>query len=141
LRNRLVKSRSRSRKEPISNDDVLRAVEKLKVLGNGFELIPLGTGRFLVQSVPGELSMDHSRVLQLADTGFVTQELIMDRLRWDERRASATLDHLVKQGIAWIDDQAPDTRHYWLPSLFLQLRSNPSPSTSVSDSVASLSAC
>uniref|UniRef100_A0A8R1EG15 Vacuolar-sorting protein SNF8 n=1 Tax=Caenorhabditis japonica TaxID=281687 RepID=A0A8R1EG15_CAEJA len=54
-----------------------------KVLGNGFELVPLGGGRFLVQSVPGELSMDHSRVLQLAeDAAYVTKELIMDKLRW-----------------------------------------------------------
>lgn len=64
------------------SDDILRAVEKLKVLGSGFELVPLGGGRFLVQSVPGELSMDHSRVLQLAeDAGYVTKELIVDRLR------------------------------------------------------------
>ena len=34
-------------------DDVLRAIKKLKVLGNGFTVIPLGSGRFLVQSVPG----------------------------------------------------------------------------------------
>lgn len=55
-------------------DDILRAVDKLKVLGNGFELIALGSGRFLVQSVPGELSMDDSRVLQLAeDAAYVTK--------------------------------------------------------------------
>lgn len=39
----------------------------MKVLGHGFELIALGGGRFLVQSVPGELSMDDARVLQLAE--------------------------------------------------------------------------
>lgn len=49
-------------------------MDKLKVLGNGFELIALGSGRFLVQSVPGELSMDDSRVLQLAeDAAYVTK--------------------------------------------------------------------
>uniref|UniRef100_A0A914RBU4 Vacuolar-sorting protein SNF8 n=1 Tax=Parascaris equorum TaxID=6256 RepID=A0A914RBU4_PAREQ len=88
-----------------SSDDIIRAVDKLKVLGNGFELIALGSGRFLVQSVPGELNMDDSRVLQLAeDAAYVTKELIMDRLRWDERRAEAVLEHLVKEGIAWVDD-------------------------------------
>jgi ESCRT-II complex subunit VPS22 len=120
----------------------MRAVEKLKVLGNGFELIALGNGRFLVQSVPGELSMDHSRVLQLADHGgFVTRESISDRLHWDETRVANALEHLTKQGIAWIDEQAPDdTVYYWFPSLFLQLRSSPTASE-LSDSVASLSAC
>jgi ESCRT-II complex subunit VPS22 len=41
--------------QEISIDDILRAIKKLKVLGNGFTVIPLGTGRFLVQSIPGEL--------------------------------------------------------------------------------------
>ena len=35
--------------QEISNDDVLRAIKKLKVLGNGFTLIPLRSGRYLVQ--------------------------------------------------------------------------------------------
>lgn len=47
-------------------DDLLRAIRKLKVLGNGFSVIPVG-GSFLVQSVPGELTMDHTTVLQQAD--------------------------------------------------------------------------
>ncbi|VDP47321.1 unnamed protein product [Heligmosomoides polygyrus] len=73
-------------------------------------LVPLGGGRFLVQSVPGELSMAHSRVLQLAeDAAYVTKELIIDRLRWDEQRAQAVLDHLVKEGMAWVYEQASDT--------------------------------
>ena len=38
----------------ISQDDVLRAIKKLKVLGNGFSVSSLGSsGRFLVSSVPG----------------------------------------------------------------------------------------
>ena len=34
-------------------------------MGSGFQIIPVGTKR-LVQSVPGELSMDHTAALQLA---------------------------------------------------------------------------
>lgn len=98
LRNRLMRSRSRTRQDPISqyvrsntpqmltacfSDDVIRAVKKLKVLGHGFELIALAGGRFLVQSVPGELSMDDARILQLAEEtgGYVGPELVADRLR------------------------------------------------------------
>ncbi|XGW15841.1 hypothetical protein V3C99_001353 [Haemonchus contortus] len=140
IRNRLMRSRSRTRKETITTDDILRAVDKLKVLGGGFELVPLGGGRFLVQSVPGELSMDHSRVLQLAeDAAYVTKELIIDRLRWDEPRAQAVLDHLVKEGLAWVDEQAADTVQYWVPSLFLQQHCHSSSSTSVSESIQSMS--
>ena len=43
-----------------------RAIKKLRVLGSGFAVIPVG-GRRLVQSVPGELSMDHTAVLQKAE--------------------------------------------------------------------------
>lgn len=42
------------------------AIKKLKVLGNGFSVIPMG-GRYLVQAVPGELTMDHTTVLQHAE--------------------------------------------------------------------------
>ena len=42
-----------------------RAIKKLHILGSGFQIIPVGKKR-LVQSVPGELSMDHAAVLQQA---------------------------------------------------------------------------
>ena len=47
---------------------MLMAIKKLKVLGNGFSVIPMG-GRYLVQAVPGELTMDHTTVLQHAEVG------------------------------------------------------------------------
>ena len=34
-------------------------------MGSGFQILPVGNKR-LVQSVPGELSMDHAAALQLA---------------------------------------------------------------------------
>ena len=54
LRRRLIRARGRSaRHQDISSDDLLRAIKKLKVLGSGFTVIPLESGRYLVQSVPG----------------------------------------------------------------------------------------
>ena len=46
-------------------DDVVRAIGKLRVLGSGFTLLKVGSTR-MVQSVPGELSMDHTNLLQCA---------------------------------------------------------------------------
>jgi ESCRT-II complex subunit VPS22 len=46
-------------------DDLARAIKKLHSLGSGFQIIPVGENR-IVQSVPGELNMDHTTVLQLA---------------------------------------------------------------------------
>jgi len=126
LRNRLVKSQPRNQKEAISHDDVIRAVKKLKSLGHGFELIAMGGGRFLIMCVPGELSMDDTRVLQLAEENncYITKELVMDRLCWDEHRVDLVLDRLVKDGRAWIDSQAHDTVYYYFPSLFLEQYTN-----------------
>ena len=47
-------------------DDLARAIKKLRILGAGFAVIPMKGGR-LVQSVPGELNMDHTAVLQKAE--------------------------------------------------------------------------
>ena len=51
---------------PVNRDDLARAIKKLRVLGGGFTVVPVG-GRRLVQSVPGELNMDHTAVLQKAE--------------------------------------------------------------------------
>ncbi|KAI6202308.1 Vacuolar-sorting protein SNF8 [Aphelenchoides besseyi] len=123
LRNRLLKSRSKTRKDPISSDDIIHAVKKLKVLGHGFELLPLGgVGRYLIQSIPGELSMDDTRIFQLAEEagGRVTVNACVESLRWDKERTERVLKRLVRMERAWIDEQASDAVHYWFPSLFLE---------------------
>ncbi|XP_013403020.1 vacuolar-sorting protein SNF8 [Lingula anatina] len=120
LRQKLLSTRGK-RKQEISIDDLMRAIKKLKVLGNGFTVIPVG-GRYLVQSVPGELSMDHTAVLQLAeDTGYVSMSMIRDRLKWGEERSHRAVDYMLKEGLAWVDDQAPQEKHFWFPALFSNL--------------------
>lgn len=116
LRDRLVASRGK-RSQDISLDDVFCAIKKLKVLGNGFTVIPVGK-TYLVQSVPGELSMDHTTVLQQAqEKGYVTKTDLLTKLKWEEERAVRTMNFMVKEGLAWIDDQAKE-RQYWFPSFF-----------------------
>ena len=121
------------------SDDIIRAVKKLKSLGHGFELITMGGGRFLIQCVPGELSMDDARVLQLAEenNSFITRELLMDRLCWDDVRIDLVIDRLMKDGRAWVDEQASDTVYYYFPSLFLASYSTISGDDSQSGSISS----
>uniref|UniRef100_A0A3B4Z096 Vacuolar-sorting protein SNF8 n=1 Tax=Stegastes partitus TaxID=144197 RepID=A0A3B4Z096_9TELE len=97
LHQRVLKGRGKYAQE-VSQDDLVRAIKKLKVMGNGFGMIPVG-GSYLVQSVPAELNMDHTVVLQLAE------------------------DHLLKEGLAWLDSQAAGEAQYWLPALFSELSS------------------
>ncbi|XP_041282468.1 vacuolar-sorting protein SNF8, partial [Onychostruthus taczanowskii] len=110
-----------SRRPGVRRDDLLRAIKKLKVLGSGFGVIPVG-GTCLVQSVPAELNMDHTVVLQLAEKkGFVTVSEIRESLKWETERAKQVLDHLLKEGMAWLDAQAPAEPQFWLPALFSEL--------------------
>ncbi|CAH1788117.1 unnamed protein product [Owenia fusiformis] len=119
LRETLIRSSGRSRQD-VSSDDLLRAIKKLKVLGNGFSVIPMGPGRYMVQSVPGELSMDHTTVIQQAEkTGFVTMKMLKENLKWEDERSHMALDYLLKEGQAWVDNQDKSGMTlYWLPGLF-----------------------
>ncbi|XP_056368265.1 vacuolar-sorting protein SNF8 isoform X1 [Oenanthe melanoleuca] len=120
LQQQVLKGRGKFAQD-VSQDDLLRAIKKLKVLGSGFGIIPVG-GTFLVQSVPAELNMDHTVVLQLAEKkGFVTVSEIRSSLKWETERAKQVLDHLLKEGMAWLDAQAPAEPQFWLPALFSEL--------------------
>ncbi|KAK8780830.1 vacuolar-sorting protein SNF8 [Amblyomma americanum] len=118
LRERVTKSRSSAhRQEEITQDDLLRAVEKLKTLGKGFQLISVGS-RYLVQSVPTELSLDHTNVIKHAgSTGYVSVESLVQELGWDSDRAQKALEDLLKEGLVWLDAQAQKEYLYWFPGL------------------------
>nr|CAH8873774.1 unnamed protein product [Trichobilharzia regenti] len=76
----LNKNRSKYESE-ISDDDVKRSIKKLRCLGTGFSLISLPGGQSLVQSVPGEMSMDQTLVLGLAESSdsHVTASAVMNK--------------------------------------------------------------
>ena len=87
--------------------------------GTGFTVIPLKSGRYLVQSVPGEISLDqvfnHTHIyqqpvkilflqLQLSvleqaekSRGLVTQQSLGDNLKWDTQRSNIILGMNVVQ--------------------------------------------
>ncbi|KAI4497626.1 hypothetical protein M0802_007166 [Mischocyttarus mexicanus] len=122
LRTRLIQARGRRKEhQEITNEDLLAASKKLKIFGNGFTIIPIGRGKYLVQSVPGELSMDHTAVLQqasLSGNAHVSRSMLENELKWERERAQKALDHMVKEGLAWFDGQGENEALYWFPSLF-----------------------
>ena len=72
--------------------------------------------------------MDQTAILQKAETnsGFVTAALLAKELSWDGERSKRALDHLMRDGLAWIDQQhggAGDSGEpaYWIPSIFTSL--------------------
>jgi len=115
--------------QAICEDDIERSIKKLKVLGNGFNLLNIGSKK-MVQSVPCELNTDHTTVLLIAqDKGYVEVLELEKELLWPADRIVNTLDLLLKQGIAWIDVPNVGKQLYWFPSLFggtlKEWRSNP----------------
>uniref|UniRef100_A0A7N0UV50 Vacuolar protein sorting-associated protein n=1 Tax=Kalanchoe fedtschenkoi TaxID=63787 RepID=A0A7N0UV50_KALFE len=113
---RLLCQRRKSAREAVSEDDCLRAISKLKVLGSGFEVISVGK-RKLVRSVPTELNKDHNEILELAQAqGFVTVEEVEKRLSWPSGRVVDALDTLLDEGLAMIDKGHRDgIPRYWFP--------------------------
>ena len=56
-------------------------------------MIPLKSGRYLVQSVPGEMSLDQLSVLEQAEKsrGLVTEEVLSINLKWEKQRSALIL--------------------------------------------------
>ncbi|XP_067120151.1 vacuolar-sorting protein SNF8 [Centruroides vittatus] len=120
LTTRVVASRGR-KQDDVGPDDIQRAVEKLKVLGEGFTFIHTG-GRLIIQSIPAELNVDHTAVIQQAEgLGYVSASALAKELKWSEHRVRTALEDLVKEGLAWVDDKGGSEKLYWFPGLVKNL--------------------
>ncbi|CAL1300407.1 unnamed protein product [Larinioides sclopetarius] len=120
LRRLLIKSRSVGPKqEDIGYDDLLRAIDKLKILGEGFRTIACGSTKdYIVQSVPAELNVDHTKVIQKASTaGYVTITLLTNEFGWEKVRAEKAIFDLIREGLVWVDEQFEGESSYWFPGL------------------------
>lgn len=124
LRKRLVKTRRKSKQASmeINNDDIRWAASKLRIFGNGLTVIEATRNNYFIQSVPGELSLDHTALLQLAsseNTAFISVSIVTSRLNWERLRAEKALNHMIKEGLAWMDSKNRETL-YWFPSMFAE---------------------
>ncbi|KAI9492157.1 EAP30/Vps36 family-domain-containing protein [Zychaea mexicana] len=106
------------KQQEITEDDIVRAIRTLKPLSGGFEVIPIGN-RKMIRSVPKELDKDQSALLLLAQkTEYLNINIIRNELGWNDTRIKNALDHLLQDGLAWIDEQGEDGDTYWIPSYF-----------------------
>jgi len=118
LKEYLEKTRGKN-SQPISFDDIERAAKKIKVLGNGFQVLSVGSKK-IIQSVPAELSNDHILVLAMVSSSasFITASRIIKEQQWKPDRVEKVLGLLLKESMAWCDDQHEGgERAYWFPSL------------------------
>ncbi len=74
-----------------NSEDVLRSIATLKSLGNGFEVVQVGSTQFL-QTIPRESNQDLLLVIQkLQVSKKMSQEQIIGSLEWSPERAHRIL--------------------------------------------------
>ena len=115
VRTRVEKGRGIGGGMEVSDDDIRRAVDSLKPLGSGFQIVSLGRTQ-MIRSVPKELNTDQATVLEVITVlGYVTVSMLQANLRWEKARATAVIEDLVADSLVWIDMQADETE-YWSPT-------------------------
>ena len=117
-----------------SVDDIKRAVEKLKHLGGGLDVMHVGLAQrrqVMVRSVPLELDREQSSVLDVAChslsgsgvhrkdfAGCVTMGNLTatapEGLGWGEARAKRTLSRLLYSGMVWADGEGSSASFWFL---------------------------
>eukprot|EP01091_Cochliopodium_minus_P017322 TRINITY_DN6755_c0_g1_i1.p1 TRINITY_DN6755_c0_g1~~TRINITY_DN6755_c0_g1_i1.p1 ORF type:complete len:254 (-),score=77.29 TRINITY_DN6755_c0_g1_i1:38-799(-) len=107
----------KAKKYIVSKDDIERSISKLKVFGGGYQILKIGNTK-MIQSIPTELSTDHTNIIELSqkNNGFVTLSIIKNSLKWEEHRIDTVLNKLMTDGMIWIDTQSNE-KQYWFPSL------------------------
>ena len=104
----------------LGEDDIKRAVAKLKILGQGFDIQDIGPRRMVV-SVPRELNQDHVALMKIAGAhnGAVSAGGLAGELGWDRERIDKVLNFMSGEGMCWADDQeAPGDMFFWFPSMW-----------------------
>lgn len=94
---------SSSISQELVEDDVLRAIDKIKVLGNGFRLVKVGKQNIVI-SVPLEVNVDHEIIMNIAQLeGYVTKQAMLNMNGWTEERFNYVMNPLLQEGMVWID--------------------------------------
>lgn len=96
----LQKRLEKLRKIQIDQDDIIRAVKSIQVLGNGYKIIQLGQNQF-VQSIPLELSTEHISIMSFAKQldGKVSINDIINQFHWTEEHSL----HVLVSNIAFMN--------------------------------------
>lgn len=93
-------------------------MKSLAPLGSSYSTPQIGS-KLYIRSVPKELNIDQSAVLEAAQLlGYVSMSMLMLNLRWPRARAKTAIDDLISEGMLWVDGQSEE-REYWTPGAML----------------------
>jgi ESCRT-II complex subunit VPS22 len=102
-----IKNSDKNLKHEISLDDIKRSIEKLTILGNGLKIVNISDNPVLI-SVPMEINTDHESLMVASQRhdGCVNQGLMQQIHGWNKQRFELNINHLMLEGIVWLDFQA-----------------------------------
>jgi ESCRT-II complex subunit VPS22 len=93
-------------------------------LGSSYSIIKLGSKPY-IRSVPKELNIDQSAVLEAVQTfGYASVSMLMVNLKWARPRAETALEDLVGEGMLWVDKQGVEW-DYWSPGFMIESQDVP----------------
>lgn len=105
--------------DSITQEDILEAIRKLKILGSNIKEIP-SKNSYIVHATPAELNSDHLDITQAAHStnGYVSHTMLKEKLDWSDERIQKALNELIMEGITWLDNQGPEGQTlHWFPGL------------------------
>jgi ESCRT-II complex subunit VPS22 len=113
------------RQQLISSEDVIRAIGKISILGNGYRLLKLG-GKMMILSVPMEINNDIESLMTTAQSfqGMISSSLLTGEgspYGWSMERFTLAIQPLLSDGIVWIDrdeEKGGEGICYWFPSIW-----------------------
>ncbi len=93
-------------------------MKSLAPLGSSYSTPQIGS-KIYIRSVPKELNIDQSAVLEAAQLlGYVSVSMLMLNLRWPRARAKTAVDDLISESMLWVDKQSEEWE-YWTPGSML----------------------
>lgn len=102
----------------ITVEDIIKAIEKISILGNGIEVIKCNN-TYLIKSLSSETNVEQNEVIKLAQglNGRIAFEDLRSKLGWADTKIDKTLNELLMEGIVWLDEHN-STKLFWFPGLY-----------------------
>lgn len=108
----------------ITEPDLLKALDILKDLGNGYEVLTINDKKWLKFSLASSslnenFTTDQKRVYEVCTFmgGYVTYRLLRDNYGWDKIRCKSVINEMITNGFLWVDSQGVNGEwQYWEPS-------------------------
>lgn len=111
---------------PINQTDLVKCLDVLQTLGNGYEILTINEKKWLKFSLASSSSLndnftnDQKRIYEVCTFmgGYVTYRLLRDNYGWDKIRCKSVIDEMITNGFLWVDSQGGSNGEwqYWEPS-------------------------